>query len=253
MQRIQEVTAAQASKVDRKLYIGNLPSGLTPDMLMQLLNTALIQLQANMEPGGPITSCWISSDGHYSFAEFRSTEEATRGFALGNIAVLGHQLRVGRPKSYTGQSTDPTTVSKISDLGIITTASGMPITGGQMSATTVASTEAIGSVSTTQVRVNPESRVLLLLNMASEDDLESDEDYQEFLSEVKEQCEKYGSVVSVVIPRHGPGIKRVFVEYDSIGSANSARKALSVLKFDGKTVEATYYNEAEFASKKYDS
>ena len=35
-----------------------------------------------MEPGQPIVSSWISTDGHYGFIEFRTAEEANLGFNL---------------------------------------------------------------------------------------------------------------------------------------------------------------------------
>lgn len=47
-------------------------------------------------------SAWISTDGHYAFVEFRSSEEANNGFLLNNISILGQPLKVGRPKTYVG-------------------------------------------------------------------------------------------------------------------------------------------------------
>ena len=47
-------------------------------------------------------SAWISTDGHYAFVEFRSSEEANCGFLLNNISILGQPLKVGRPKTYVG-------------------------------------------------------------------------------------------------------------------------------------------------------
>ena len=43
-------------------------------------------------PGDSISSCWISTDGTYAFAEFRTAEEANNGFALNNIAIHGQVL-----------------------------------------------------------------------------------------------------------------------------------------------------------------
>jgi len=47
-------------------------------------------------------SAWISTDGHYAFVEFRTAEEANRGFMLNNISILNQPLKVGRPKTYVG-------------------------------------------------------------------------------------------------------------------------------------------------------
>jgi splicing factor U2AF subunit len=93
MQRMQMMTALQAiqnSKVDRKLYIGNIPQNITPQSLTDLLNGALRKMSVNIDPpGDSISSCWISTDGTYAFAEFRTAEEANNGFALNNIAIHG--------------------------------------------------------------------------------------------------------------------------------------------------------------------
>jgi hypothetical protein len=102
MQSIQSMSMAQASKVDRKLYVGNLPPGITPKELVDLINHALIKVSGNINPGDPVVSAWIASDGHYAFIEFRSSEEADNGFALNNISIHGHTLKVGRPNTYTG-------------------------------------------------------------------------------------------------------------------------------------------------------
>lgn len=43
-------------------------------------------------PGDSITCAWISPDQHYSFVEFRTPEEATRGLnalAQGDIKLYG--------------------------------------------------------------------------------------------------------------------------------------------------------------------
>jgi len=85
-------------KCQREIYLGNIPPGINVPQLIEIVNSALIMIKANTQPGGPIVSCWISNDGHYAFAEFRSIEEANNSFQLNNIAICGSQLKVGRPK-----------------------------------------------------------------------------------------------------------------------------------------------------------
>lgn len=93
--------AIQNSKVDRKLYVGNIPQNITPQALCDLLNNALVKMGINTEPEGEsITSSWIAADGHYAFVEFRTPEEANNGFALNNVAIHGQPLKIGRPKTY---------------------------------------------------------------------------------------------------------------------------------------------------------
>ena len=52
---------------------------------MELLNAMLKDFGKNrgiFQDGDPIVGCWIASEGHYAFADFRSAEEATQAFVL---------------------------------------------------------------------------------------------------------------------------------------------------------------------------
>jgi splicing factor U2AF subunit len=76
------MSMAQTAKIDRKLYVGNLPTGITQRMLIDVVNEAMLSLNEIEEPGNPVVSAWISSDSHYAFVEFRTAEEANIGFKL---------------------------------------------------------------------------------------------------------------------------------------------------------------------------
>lgn len=73
-------------------------------------------MKANVQPGGPIINAWISSEpdvgysGNYAFVEFRTVEEANRGFCLSNITLLGNQLKVGKPRIATNTAMPSTPV-----------------------------------------------------------------------------------------------------------------------------------------------
>jgi splicing factor U2AF subunit len=94
----------QTAKIDRKLYVGNLPTSMTQRMLTDVMNDAMLNLNKTkgwkLEPGPPVVSSWISTDGHYGFIEFRTAEEAHLGFALQGMSYLGSELKIGRPKAY---------------------------------------------------------------------------------------------------------------------------------------------------------
>ncbi len=49
-------------------------------MLIDIVTEAIMSLGVIEEPGCPVVSAWISSDGHYAFVEFRTAEEANHGF-----------------------------------------------------------------------------------------------------------------------------------------------------------------------------
>ena len=68
------------------------------------MNEAMLSLNKtkgwNLEPGAPVVSSWISTDGHYGFIEFRTAQEANLGFNLQGMTFQGNELRIGRPKAY---------------------------------------------------------------------------------------------------------------------------------------------------------
>ncbi|KAI1236553.1 hypothetical protein IHE44_0014804 [Lamprotornis superbus] len=61
------------------------------------------------------------------------------------------------------------------------------------------------------------------------------------LEDIKEECQKYGPVVSLLIPKENPGKGQVFVEYANAGDSKAAQKMLTGKIFDGKFVVATFY------------
>ena len=77
---------AQTAKIDRKLYIGNMPTCINQKALIEVMNEAMLSLNKtkewDLDPGMPVVSSWISTDGHYGFIEFRTAKEASLGFNL---------------------------------------------------------------------------------------------------------------------------------------------------------------------------
>uniref|UniRef100_A0A9L0JMP3 Serine/threonine-protein kinase Kist n=1 Tax=Equus asinus TaxID=9793 RepID=A0A9L0JMP3_EQUAS len=61
------------------------------------------------------------------------------------------------------------------------------------------------------------------------------------VEDVKEECQKYGPVVSLLVPKENPGRGQVFVEYANAGDSKAAQKLLTGRMFDGKFVVATFY------------
>lgn len=53
----------------------------------------------------------------------------------------------------------------------------------------------------------PPTEVLCLLNMVTPDELRDEEEYEDILEDIKEECNKYGVVRSVEIPRPIEGVE----------------------------------------------
>jgi len=99
---------------------------------------------------------------------------------------------------------------------------------------------------------NAGGRVLQLLNMVTAQELMDNEEYEEIVSDVREECEKFGNVLDMHIPRPGggsrgqSGVGKIFVKYEDVNSAKDAMKALAGRKFDNRTVLVTFFGEDYF-------
>lgn len=95
-------------------------------------------------------------------------------------------------------------------------------------------------------------RVLQLLNMVTVDELLDNDDYEEIMEDVMEECTKYGKVLSLKIPRptggnrQAPGVGKIYVKFDTPDAASSALKALAGRKFSDRTVVVSYFVEENF-------
>ena len=76
-------------KRNLEMYVGNLPEGLTPNDVTELMNTAMKAISAHVKSGNPILSTWMSSDRNYAFLEFRTLEEARNALKLDGLSLLG--------------------------------------------------------------------------------------------------------------------------------------------------------------------
>lgn len=74
----------------------------------------------------------------------------------------------------------------------------------------------------------------------------------EICEDVKEECEKYGKVLEMKIPRpsggsrQSTGVGKIFVKFDTSESAGKALRALAGRKFADRTVVVTYFSEENF-------
>jgi len=90
--------------------------------------------------------------------------------------------------------------------------------------------------------------VLCLLNMVTPEELRDDEEYDDILEDIREECTRYGAVRSVEIPRplegveDVPGVGKVFVEFVSVSDCVKAQQALTGRKFANRIVVTSFYD-----------
>ena len=75
----------------------------------------------------------------------------------------------------------------------------------------------------------------------------------EICEDVKEECEKYGAVLEMKVPRpsggsrQSAGVGKIYVKYDNPDSARKALAALAGRKFADRTVVTTYFSEVSMS------
>jgi splicing factor U2AF 65 kDa subunit len=93
------------------------------------------------------------------------------------------------------------------------------------------------------------SRVLVLHNMVTAEDLMDADEYDDILQDVKEECDRFGKVLDLQIPRplgksgEGPGVGKVFVRFETEEDCEAAVKGVAGRKFSERTIVASYYPE----------
>ena len=71
----------------------------------------------------------------------------------------------------------------------------------------------------------------------------------EICEDIQEECEKYGKVIEMKIPRpsggsrQSNGVGKIFIKYESTDGARKALQALAGRKFQDRTVVTTYFSE----------
>lgn len=118
----------------------------------------------------------------------------------------------------------------------------------------------------------PTSRVMLLLNMVTPEELYNDDDYNDIIEDINDECSKYGEIEGVRIPRPVPkskkwesteaaaataernkrtddeaGVGRVYVMYKDVESTKKAMNAIGGRQFAGRTILVANVPEVSLA------
>ncbi|XP_066910518.1 splicing factor U2AF 65 kDa subunit-like [Clytia hemisphaerica] len=91
---------AQMTMQARRLYCGNLPFGITEDLMIDFFNAKMRESDLARNSGNPVLACQINLEKNFAFLEFRSVEETTLAMAFDGIILQGQALKIRRPKDY---------------------------------------------------------------------------------------------------------------------------------------------------------
>lgn len=95
------------------------------------------------------------------------------------------------------------------------------------------------------------TEVLCLLNMVVAEELGDEEEYEDILEDIREECTRFGEVRSIEIPRPVPGVEvpglgKVFIEFGSSLECQRAQHALTGRKFANRVVVTSYYDPDKY-------
>ncbi len=243
-------SANPEEKLQRELFVGNTTPEMTEPMLRDFLGRALEQVGLTIAPGNPILACRVS--GKFAFVELRSKEEAANALNLNNIPYLGAQLRVGRPSKYTGVLTPHGNWEDILAKFMSGELQLNNVGGGQMQQQQQTYPVAPAVVAAPiQVAAAAPTTVVELKQMLTPQDLVNDAEYEDILEDTRDECAPFGTLKNIVIPRTGPGATKIFLEYVNVEDAGRAIAGLAGRTFDGRKVEAVFFDPAKFANQDY--
>ncbi|GAB1311425.1 hypothetical protein MFIFM68171_01635 [Madurella fahalii] len=201
-----------------KISVTNIPTYLTDDQVMELLvSFGKLKSFVLVKDNGTQESRGIA------FLEYADS-------TVTNVAIQGlHNMMLGEKAL---------NVQKAS-IGITQVAGEMGVNAMSMLAGTTSTDSGV-------------SRVLQLLNMVTPDELMDNDDYEEIRDDVQEECEKFGNILSLKIPRpvggsrQSAGVGKIYIKFETPDMATKALRALAGRKFADRTVVTTYFPEENF-------
>ncbi|XP_014214655.1 splicing factor U2AF 50 kDa subunit isoform X1 [Copidosoma floridanum] len=321
------VVGSTITRQARRLYVGNIPFGVTEEEMMEFFNQQMHLSGLAQAAGNPVLACQINLDKNFAFLEFRSIDETTQAMAFDGINFKGQSLKIRRPHDYQpmpGMTDNPSmnvpdsphkifigglpnylnedqqvkellmsfgqlrafNLVKDSATGLskgyafceyvdvsmtdqaIAGLNGMQLGDKKLivqRASVGAKNPMIGAQAPVQIQVpglsmvgtsGPATEVLCLLNMVTPEELMEEEEYEDILEDIKEECNKYGVVRSVEIPRpiegvDVPGCGKVFVEFNSVLDCQKAQQTLTGRKFNNRVVVTSYFDPDKYHRREF--
>ncbi|CAJ0748244.1 13808_t:CDS:10, partial [Entrophospora sp. SA101] len=187
-----------------KIFIGGLPTYLNDEQVMELLKSFGELRAFNLVKD--TLSCVSKGFAFCEYVDPSVTDLACQG--LNNMELSDRKLVVQRASIGSAKNLGMAVVLSSSVL--------IPAGSGEMQPTTV----------------------LQLLNMVTPEELVDDEEYEDIVEDVREECSKFGCIVDMKIPRPGQsttGVGKIFVRFDSAEAAGIALRALAGRKFAERT------------------
>lgn len=88
------VVGSTITRQARRLYVGNIPFGVTEEEMMEYFNQQMHLSGLAQAAGNPVLACQINLDKNFAFLEFRSIDETTQAMAFDGINFKGKHFNL---------------------------------------------------------------------------------------------------------------------------------------------------------------
>jgi splicing factor U2AF subunit len=232
----------------QKLFIGGLPPQMTED-----------QVQSLLQAFGPLKAFNLVKDTAnglskgFAFCEYANgvhdTDRAIAG--LNGVEMSGKRLLVQRSCIGTKSDADFAKMGAAGNTDISMLDPEKMAIANMLNLQVRVDIGLSGLVTACTLYTDP-TRVLVLMNLFFQGDLKNDSKYDAMLTDIRQECSKFGRVKSLVIPKEGEqGAGKVFVEFEKVEDAERAQQQLQNRKYQGRTVITTYITPEDYSAKKF--
>lgn len=240
-----------------KVFCGGLPYGLSENEVKDLLQAfgALKAFHLVKDKDTGVSKGFA----FFEYADGSVTDEAIRGLNGIKIGDRTLTLRRAQPGGPPGSAAAEMATS-VSDLATMTPSQLAQLAvnkaqGGGGSAASLLLQQ--GGAGFGVGMLKAPTRILVLANMVTPEELSNDNEYQEIKLDVESELRKYGNLRSCIIPRPVsgqvvPGLGRVFVEYSLPNEATRARQEVEGRQFGNSVVACDYFDENKYAQGQLD-
>jgi len=251
---IRPSSFGQGDEGPNKIFIGGLPSYLSEDQVRELVASFGVLKSFNL-----VKDSGTGNSKGFAFFEYNDMDVTDRACAGLNGMKLGEKTILVQRSSVGGKYQVPKGVGD----SVLSNPTALNFLNLQMP---IAAAAALLDIDLN----NPGSPtcVLQLINVVSPEDLNNDADFEEILEDIRDEAKKYGTIVSMYIPRPIPrerdvdgnliplkepmwAVGRVFIEFRKPEEAERAMHELGGRRFAGHTVMSGYFPEDRYIRKDF--
>lgn len=236
---IPGIVATNVQDSPSKVYLGGLPPYLSAEQVRELVSTfgQLKSFHLVMETVNPAMSKG------YAFLEYLDDHvtdracEGLNGMHIGDKPIQMHRAGI----SSSTRPDLPTLPSSTSTQPNPSSLPNLPASNPLLTATLLG-VPYMGSTAPPLPTCT-----LLLLNMASIDDIAQDIERQVMVADVQAECAKFGAVKAIVIPtpqgKMPSMMVKVYVHYENKEDAHKAHQTLGGRRYNGRTIVSHFVDD----------